>query len=65
MWFFHCHLAFHAEIGMGVVLEVLDKDGKLPQAPPNFPKCGPYVPPPLEMEKGDNEEESNEVGIIR
>ncbi|KAK3090802.1 hypothetical protein FSP39_014772 [Pinctada imbricata] len=41
-WFFHCHIEFHAEIGMGVVLQVGDvKD--MPKAPKGFPKCGPWT----------------------
>ncbi|CAG9861309.1 unnamed protein product [Phyllotreta striolata] len=46
-WFFHCHLEFHAEIGMALVLQVGEKDEMLP-VPKNFPRCGSYQPDPFE-----------------
>nr|KAG5686599.1 hypothetical protein BaRGS_019497 [Batillaria attramentaria] len=51
VWFFHCHLAFHAESGMAVALEVLDESGGLPAPPPGFPRCGPFVAPELRTGK--------------
>nr|XP_029736390.1 L-ascorbate oxidase-like [Aedes albopictus]XP_029736391.1 L-ascorbate oxidase-like [Aedes albopictus] len=42
-WLFHCHIEFHAEIGMSLVLKVGDKSEML-AAPPNFPTCYDYTP---------------------
>ncbi|XP_056642031.1 uncharacterized protein LOC130448620 [Diorhabda sublineata] len=44
-WFLHCHLEFHAEIGMALVVQVGNKNEMLP-VPRNFPKCGNYLPDP-------------------
>lgn len=40
-WFFHCHIEFHVEIGMGLIIQVGGKDD-LPNIPRNFPKCGDW-----------------------
>lgn len=40
-WLMHCHLDFHAEIGMAVVLKVGDYDQMLPM-PTDFPTCQDY-----------------------
>lgn len=42
-WFLHCHLEFHSEIGMAMVLQVGEKHEMLP-VPENFPKCGSFLP---------------------
>lgn len=42
-WLFHCHIEFHAEIGMALVLKVGDNDEMLP-VPKNFPTCSDYMP---------------------
>ncbi|XP_017843672.2 uncharacterized protein LOC108600530 isoform X2 [Drosophila busckii] len=42
-WLFHCHIEFHAEIGMALVVKVGDNDQMMP-VPRNFPTCGDYVP---------------------
>lgn len=42
-WLFHCHIEFHAEIGMSLVLKVGDKSEML-AAPPDFPTCYDYTP---------------------
>lgn len=39
----HCHLDFHAEIGMAVILKVGEFDQMLP-APRGFPTCQNYSP---------------------
>ncbi|XP_030377482.1 iron multicopper oxidase fer1 [Scaptodrosophila lebanonensis] len=51
-WLFHCHIEFHAEIGMALVLKVGSNDEMAP-VPRNFPTCGDYAP--------DSREESGEV----
>ncbi|KDR15437.1 Laccase [Zootermopsis nevadensis] len=43
-WFFHCHVLYHAETGMAVVLQV-GEDRQIPRPPAGFPKCGDFVPP--------------------
>ncbi|XP_002067090.2 L-ascorbate oxidase [Drosophila willistoni] len=42
-WLFHCHIEFHAEIGMALVFKVGNDDQMLP-VPANFPTCGDYSP---------------------
>lgn len=42
MWFMHCHVGLHAEIGMSLTLQVNDAQGHLPSPPPNFPRCGSW-----------------------
>ncbi|KAH8293300.1 hypothetical protein KR018_012343, partial [Drosophila ironensis] len=42
-WLFHCHIEFHAEIGMALVIKVGDDDQMVP-VPENFPTCGDYNP---------------------
>ncbi|XP_012944262.1 laccase-1 [Aplysia californica] len=39
VWFFHCHIEFHSEIGMGLLFQVGTKD-QMPKTPKNFPRCG-------------------------
>ncbi|KAJ4445529.1 hypothetical protein ANN_12209 [Periplaneta americana] len=43
-WFFHCHVLYHADTGMGVVLQVGDQT-EMPRAPEGFPRCGDFTPP--------------------
>ncbi|XP_053398492.1 uncharacterized protein LOC123558060 [Mercenaria mercenaria] len=38
-WFFHCHIEFHANIGMGLLVQV-GNESDMPKVPKNFPKCG-------------------------
>uniref|UniRef100_A0A7G3ARV2 Putative multicopper oxidase n=1 Tax=Lutzomyia longipalpis TaxID=7200 RepID=A0A7G3ARV2_LUTLO len=42
-WLFHCHIEFHAEIGMSLVFKVGEHDEMLP-VPENFPTCSDYMP---------------------
>lgn len=42
-WLFHCHIEFHAEIGMSLVFKV-GEDKYMPPVPNNFPKCGDWKP---------------------
>ncbi|CAH1282323.1 unnamed protein product [Diabrotica balteata] len=48
-WILHCHLEFHSEIGMAMIVQVGEKEDMLP-VPENFPKCGNYLPDPLVKE---------------
>jgi hypothetical protein len=47
----HCHLDFHAEIGMAVILKVGEFDQMLP-VPRNFPTCQNYSPSDEEFTSG-------------
>lgn len=38
-WFFHCHIEFHVDIGMGIIIQVGNKED-FPKVPKGFPKCG-------------------------
>jgi len=42
-WLFHCHITFHVEIGMGLILQVGNRSEML-SPPKDFPKCGNYIP---------------------
>ena len=41
-WLFHCHLDFHSEVGMALLVRV-GKQSDLPAQPLNWPQCGDYV----------------------
>ncbi|CAH1780992.1 unnamed protein product [Owenia fusiformis] len=58
-WFLHCHIVFHAEIGMGVVLHVGEPDD-LPDIPSTLPKCGNWNP---DMKK-EEMEHTTEPGTV-
>jgi hypothetical protein len=40
-WMFHCHLDFHSEVGMALLIKI-GKDKDLPPEPKNWPQCGSY-----------------------
>ena len=40
-WLLHCHLDFHSEIGMALIIKV-GTDNDLPKAPKNWPTCGNF-----------------------
>ncbi len=42
VWFFHCHLDFHSEIGMGFLLRV-GTENDLPPKPKNWQQCGSFI----------------------
>ncbi|XP_066252634.1 uncharacterized protein [Euwallacea similis] len=42
-WIFHCHLEFHAEIGMALIFKIGEDSQMLP-VPEGFPRCGDYLP---------------------
>ncbi|XP_053957339.1 uncharacterized protein LOC128862702 [Anastrepha ludens] len=41
-WLFHCHIEFHAEIGMALIFKVGDND-QMVSAPKNFPTCHNFM----------------------
>ncbi|RXG70035.1 Laccase-6, partial [Armadillidium vulgare] len=45
-WLFHCHLTFHLETGMAVVFHVGNQKD-LPPVPKGFPRCGSWLPKPV------------------
>ncbi|XP_043195467.1 laccase-1-like isoform X2 [Amphibalanus amphitrite] len=42
-WLFHCHMNFHAEVGMALIFHVGEKE-HLPKTPEGFPTCGGFMP---------------------
>ncbi|XP_039951037.1 uncharacterized protein LOC120768422 [Bactrocera tryoni] len=59
-WLFHCHIEFHAEIGMALIIKVGDND-QMKSAPKNFPTCHDYMPKDGEDEiEEDNGEDKND-----
>lgn len=50
-WFFHCHLEFHAEIGMGLIFKIGNND-EMPPIPKKFPTCNDYMPTGAEIFDG-------------
>ncbi len=40
-WMFHCHLDFHSEVGMALLIKI-GQDKDLPPEPNNWPQCGSY-----------------------
>ncbi|ESO98873.1 hypothetical protein LOTGIDRAFT_158826 [Lottia gigantea] len=40
-WLFHCHVEFHIEIGMGLIIQV-GHTNQMPRPPNNFPRCGDF-----------------------
>ncbi|EFX65935.1 hypothetical protein DAPPUDRAFT_65109, partial [Daphnia pulex] len=42
-WLLHCHLEFHAEVGMGAIFEIGEHED-FPPIPDNFPTCGDWFP---------------------
>lgn len=43
-WLFHCHVEFHSDIGMTLVVQVGQPEDMVP-TPSGFPTCGNYLPP--------------------
>ncbi|XP_071960009.1 uncharacterized protein [Antedon mediterranea] len=41
-WFFHCHLEFHVELGMALIVRV-GEQSDLPPVPNDFYKCGNFL----------------------
>lgn len=42
-WFFHCHIEFHAELGMSAILQA-GQPREMPKPPKGFPTCGSWRP---------------------
>lgn len=42
-WLFHCHIEFHAEIGMALVLKI-GEHSEMKRPPKDFPTCSNYMP---------------------
>ncbi|CAG5118317.1 unnamed protein product, partial [Candidula unifasciata] len=42
-WFFHCHIEFHAELGMAMILQE-GQGREIPRPPKGFPTCGSWTP---------------------
>lgn len=42
-WLLHCHFEYHLAVGMGLVVQVGEKEDFV-KPPKNFPKCGNFVP---------------------
>ncbi|XP_037083792.1 laccase-1-like isoform X2 [Pollicipes pollicipes] len=42
-WLFHCHMNFHAEVGMAIIFHVGERE-HLPKTPRGFPTCGGFMP---------------------
>merc|ERR1739838_443805 len=40
-WAFHCHLSFHLEVGMMMVIQVGETD-QMNSVPEGYPKCGSW-----------------------
>ncbi|RUS76214.1 hypothetical protein EGW08_016021, partial [Elysia chlorotica] len=51
MWLLHCHVEYHVEIGMAVLLQVGDVT-QFPAPPAKFPTCGDW--PPTETDGSDD-----------
>ncbi|XP_060581710.1 uncharacterized protein LOC132738260 [Ruditapes philippinarum] len=53
-WFFHCHIQFHLNTGMGLLIQV-GNPNDMPKIPKNFQKCGnwKYSGPEEEKEERD------------
>ncbi|XP_011645340.1 laccase-1-like isoform X2 [Pogonomyrmex barbatus] len=56
-WLFHCHIEFHAEIGMSLIFKVGENE-EMPPVPRDFPKCGDWKP------INDNNDKNSESSTI-
>lgn len=56
-WLFHCHIEFHAEVGMSLVFKVGDHSEMLP-VPTKFPQCGDWQPIQQEAKPSTSIQES-------
>ncbi|XP_076766747.1 uncharacterized protein LOC143433334 [Xylocopa sonorina] len=49
-WLFHCHIEFHAEVGMSLIFKVGEHEDMVP-VPRNFPVCGNWQPEGIHREQ--------------
>ncbi|XP_070173598.1 uncharacterized protein [Littorina saxatilis] len=62
VWLLHCHIEYHAEIGMGLIIQVGGlKD--FPSPPPRFPTCGNWDYPEEEEEHSLEAEQKHSVDV--
>nr|QHF16626.1 laccase 2 protein [Cepaea nemoralis] len=54
IWFLHCHIEYHVEIGMGLIFQV-GNQSQFPPVPPRFPTCGSWDPEEAKQEELDAE----------
>ncbi|XP_029042896.1 laccase-1-like isoform X2 [Osmia bicornis bicornis] len=59
-WLFHCHIEFHAEVGMSLIFKVGEHQDMLP-VPRNFPSCGNWQPKNEQATAIDLPDTSNNV----
>ena len=59
MWLFHCHIEYHVDIGMGIIIQVGDKS-EFPKPPKNFPKCGSWSPSEDDDDDDDDDYDENQ-----
>ncbi|XP_006611755.1 laccase-1-like [Apis dorsata] len=59
-WLFHCHIEFHAEVGMSLIFKVGEHKDMLP-VPRNFPLCGNWQPEDVQLKSSSLNILSNTV----
>jgi hypothetical protein len=59
IWIMHCHIDFHAELGMAVLLKVGDYQD-FPKPPVGFPTCGDFT---HESESEKTNSSASRIGI--
>ncbi|XP_070174008.1 uncharacterized protein [Littorina saxatilis] len=57
IWLMHCHIEFHAAIGMGLIIQV-GEASQFPKRPRNFPTCGNWR---YTSDDDDSDKESTDV----
>ncbi|BFZ06751.1 hypothetical protein BsWGS_09789 [Bradybaena similaris] len=61
-WFFHCHIEFHAELGMSAILQA-GQPGEMPKPPKGFPTCGSWRPEHRKTVATKEEQSATDAGI--
>ncbi|XP_069129876.1 uncharacterized protein [Argopecten irradians] len=62
-WFMHCHIEFHANIGMGVILQV-GEPNQMPRKPKNFPRCGNWRETGEQPDGSDGSHCTNTASVV-
>ncbi|XP_072743518.1 uncharacterized protein [Anoplolepis gracilipes] len=62
-WLFHCHIEFHAEIGMALIFKVGEHE-EMPPVPRNFPKCGNWKLTDDQNESNSTVTETTTISMI-